>query len=298
MYYFLILLATLCIGIQFSLTKVFQKNVKQCLAVSVLFSIIMAFTATLYFLVICNFKIQITTFSLIMAGLFAVITILNNVLCIKILSIGRISVFTVFMMLGGMFLPFLYGLIFLDEIITIGKIFGIILMITALIMPMTEKSNEYITNKRLFYVLCFMIFFINGADGIVLKAHQINSLAVNTYEFSTLTYLINFVLSIIILSVIVLKAKNKTEIKNTLKGVIKYKNILIIIIFAIVYGTGGILILNSAIHLPASVLYPIVTGGTVIITSIFGWIFFKEKLSRPVIIGLILSFAATVCFMF
>lgn len=298
MYYFLIFVATLLIGIQFSLSKLYQKNIKQCFITLILFSVIMAFIASIFFLIICKFEIHLSLFSLMMAGLYAIVTISNNILSIKIMSIGRISIFTVFMMLGPMFLPFIYGLIFLKEVLTIGKTVGIIIMVIALFLPMVEKKNEYIINKLLFYILCFAVFLSNGADGIITKAHQINNMAVNTYEFLTISYIINFILSFIIFFIVFFKSKDKTAFRNNVNQIIQIKNLLIIIIYSLIIGICGILLFKSAVYLPASVMFPIITGGTIIITSIFGWLFFKEKLTKYILAELILSFIASVCFIF
>ncbi len=52
------------------------------------------------------------------------------------------------------------------------------------------------------------------------------------------------------------------------------------------------------IHLPASVQYPIVTGGSIIITTIVARIAFKEKIGLMTLIGLGLMFAGVLLFIF
>lgn len=59
----------------------------------------------------------------------------------------------------------------------------------------------------------------------------------------------------------------------------KIKSILPIVIFASVFdGISYMLQLIGAESLPASVLYPFITGGSIILTSFAGVTFFKEKL--------------------
>ena len=56
--------------------------------------------------------------------------------------------------------------------------------------------------------------------------------------------------------------------------------------------------LVSASKLQASVLYPMVSGGSVVLCAFAGRIFFGEKPDRITLFGLILSFAATFFFLF
>ena len=46
------------------------------------------------------------------------------------------------------------------------------------------------------------------------------------------------------------------------------------------------------------VLYPMVTGGSVVLSAVAGRIFFREKPDRITLAGLILSFIATFLFLF
>ena len=55
--------------------------------------------------------------------------------------------------------------------------------------------------------------------------------------------------------------------------------------------------LIGAANLPASVLYPMVTGGSIIFSAIAGVIIFKEQLSRRQIISITLCFIGTLLFL-
>jgi multidrug transporter EmrE-like cation transporter len=55
--------------------------------------------------------------------------------------------------------------------------------------------------------------------------------------------------------------------------------------------------LFGAASLPATVLYPFVTGGSIVLSSLAGIIFFKDKLSKNVIASIILCFLGTILFL-
>ena len=73
--------------------------------------------------------------------------------------------------------------------------------------------------------------------------------------------------------------------------------ILIMLASSAVDGASYLLQLVGASHLPASVLYPMITGGSVVLTVLAGWLFFKQKPSNRAIVGIVLCFVATLLFL-
>ena len=73
------------------------------------------------------------------------------------------SLFSLFAMLGGMALPFLQGIIFYGEGLTVAKIICVLFISLALIAA-TERGEK---NKgTLFYI---GIFILNGMSGVISK---------------------------------------------------------------------------------------------------------------------------------
>ena len=66
---------------------------------------------------------------------------------------------------------------------------------------------------------------------------------------------------------------------------------------AAIGGISYLLQLIGARTLPATALYPMVTGGAIIFSAIAGRVFFKEKLSRQQLWGIGLSFIGTLLFL-
>ena len=50
-------------------------------------------------------------------------------------------------------------------------------------------------------------------------------------------------------------------------------------------------------ELPATVVYPIVTGGSIIFTMLAGWLFFHEKPNRKMLAAVGISFLGTCLFL-
>jgi len=69
-------------------------------------------------------------------------------------------------------------------------------------------------------------------------------------------------------------------------------------VYALCNGVSYLLqLLAAASTMPASVQYPMMTGGSVVLTALAGYLFFQEKQSKRALIGTILAFAATFLFL-
>jgi len=297
-YYILIFIAVFNVGIAFSLTKLYQTKTKTGLLTSLLFSLISAVVSVLFFLILSGFSLHINLFSACFAGGLAILASINSILGIKIFSLGKVSVYTLFMMLGGMLFPFLYGILFLNEKFTVCKTVGVFILLISLFMPVFGGKSEKYAKPILFFALCFVVFCSNGMVGVLTKAHQINVLAMPVIEFMALQNIIQFILMAIAIGLTMLFSKEKIKIKSVFMTMICTKNSLIIVGYALTAGIVNMLMMYCASNIPASAMYPIVTGGTVLITALFGRLFFKEKLTKPIIAGLAMTIVATVLFMF
>ena len=71
----------------------------------VIFNCILGFTGAIMYFAICGFEIKITPFSVLMALLFTLLFGGYTIIGFKIMSMGSMAVYTVFLMLGGMVLP-------------------------------------------------------------------------------------------------------------------------------------------------------------------------------------------------
>ena len=151
--------------------------------------IVTGLVGILLFLGIGQFQMQFTIRSFFWAIVMAGVMLPYYILSIKILSIGSLAIYSMYMMLGGMLVPFFYGVLFLHEELSWGKIVGTILLTLSIVLQsytQKEDAESKNKNKTLFTVLCLLIFFINGMTGVVCKAHQIHSTAIDEISFTVL----------------------------------------------------------------------------------------------------------------
>lgn len=200
--YILLSAAVLCIIGQFALTKYYQKSVRQTLATAMFFILLQNIVSFLIFFIYNGFRWEtFTGYSFVIAAVSATVMIVYNILSLKLMSLGSVSVYSLFMMLGGMLLPFIEGLIVYPETnqLTICKGIGIVVLPLILIIQVwgkNKKENNRAT--KVFYLLCVCIFFINGFTSILisLQSNPIGNFpAMTANEFTMLKNLILIVVS-------------------------------------------------------------------------------------------------------
>ena len=294
--YLCALISMVCIGGQFAVAKLYQTKVGNRATTTLLFSLFSGLVSVVLFAFACGFKISFNWFAFFMAIGRAVCIVLYTVLGLKMMSIGKVAVYTLFIMIGGMVLPFLYGAIFLSEQISVWKIVGLVLLITSLLLPVLKKDEKQSKSPKLLFLLGIIIFVLNGLVGIFSKTHQISENALPTLEFGFWVSVVNAVSVAIAVSVYAVANKGKSSfIEETKKVLPKW---WIIVMFAIVSQAGGIFQLVAATTIEASVLYPLVAGGTMVASTVLSGLMFKEKPNKLLTVCLLLSVISTVMFIF
>ena len=106
---------------------------------------------------------------MIAALLFTVFVGTYNLIGFKIMSMGSMTVYTVFLMLGGAVVPYVYGIVFLGETVNIQKVLALLLVIFAVSLNLFDEKGKKQSVK--FILLCIAVFFLNGGTSVVSKLH-------------------------------------------------------------------------------------------------------------------------------
>lgn len=295
--YVIIIVAVVFFTLQFAITKIFEQKVPATLCTSLIMVAVSNLFGALTYLIIGSFKVNFSTVSIILALAMAGVIIPYYVLGIKVLSLGNLAIYSMFMMLGGMLVPFFYGILFLKETISLAKILGTILLTAFIILQMFSTPAEENKNngkKYLFYVFCLLAFFINGMTGVITKAHSINENAVDEISFTVISCILTTVLSLVVL---ILGGAKGTK-REQVKAVFSPFSFFIMAALGIATYTGNFLHLKAAVFVPASVQFPLVSGGVIILSTLTSKFFFQEKISVKEWISVAGAFISTVLFAF
>ncbi len=282
LYYSLVVIATVMFAVQFLFNQKFQQNYGSDTKATLVFTLYKSAVATVIMLVISGFKVKITPFSLLLAAISAVSGILMLYFSLKAFSVANLSVYSVFSMLGGMILPFLLGVCFYNEELTALKIICCILIVVAVLLNIKKGENA---KKAILYYMA--VFVLNGMAGVISKIHQSSQYEIT--DSTGFTLLINLI-SVVICSVWLLVGYKKFPL-------IKGKNLLYSSGYGALNGVGNLLLLIALSNLPASVQYPLVTGGVMFFSTIISLIQ-KEKLTKKDYIATAVSLVASVLIVF
>ncbi len=233
-------------------------------------------------LILNGFKLEINWFSLLIAVIYSLVVLGYNYAGLKSFATANLSAFSIFAMLGGMLLPFAFGVIFYKEEFTFAKAACVLLIgiATALSFEKSEKKG----NNLKYYLA---VFVLNGLVGVLSKLHQSKpELAVDSQSFMATINAVTFILCAVFQLV-----KNRKLYLPTLKefGCVSGQ--------ALCNGVGNLLCLIALTNLPASVQFPITTGGVMFFSTAISLIR-GEKPSKRTIIAAAIAFAATVLIMF
>ena len=303
--YLLVCISMLCIVLTFGVNKIYQSRIIKNTSGLLLFSFACQLFVVLLLLIINLFSIKLTTFSLLLSIVAAVAYSGFAILSSIAFKYGKMSTFSMFLMIGGMFLPFLYGIIFLNEAITVWKIIGMVLLIGSLIANSlfeTKNDSSKTKTKPIFWVICILAFILNGSSSIITKIHATNAQSSDSLDFLFMTsaFTAVFALCGFAISFAIQKSKRIDTFEE--HKPISSKMILFFLLLSLL---GGSFIVGStfcnitvAKTMPAVIEYPFLTGGTTILTALFALAFFKEKIIKPCAICLIVMLAGTILFIF
>ena len=303
-HYIFIILAVVCFAGQFAFTKIYGKTVEETAVTTIVMLIVTSAFGALLYLLVGGFRLQFTAWATVLAICLAVIMIPYYMLGIKVLSLGSLAVYSMFMMLGGMLVPFFYGAFFLNESISVAQMIGTVLLSLFIILQAVwqdngggaKKDGQAKGGRYLFFALCIAVFFINGFTGVIAKAHQISENAVDEISFTVISCGFTALFSAFMLPIY--SIKNRSEAKRQAFSTLKKKPFIAMLLVGAAAYTGSFLHLKAAAAIPASVQFPLVSGGVIVLSAFVSQFIFREKLSKKEWISVAGAFASTVLYAF
>lgn len=283
MYYGIILGAVLLFGISFFFNERYEKHQGGGIVSVMQFSLLSASAGVIALLIINGFSFQrITVFTVLMAIANSLNGLLFTFCAIKALGKINLSLYSLFSMLGGMALPFVGGILFFEESLTLAK--SICFLIICLSLAITVQRGED-RGGRIFYV---GIFLLNGLSGILSTVYQKASFPKGSAaDYSILSAAVTVIISAVALLLLAWKKKRKDS--QPLKFLPS--------LFALGHGSinriANWMLIMALAHVPASAQYPMVTGGVMIVSTAFSFLSGKKP-SRRELLAVLLSFAAII----
>lgn len=271
----MVMAAVVMFGLQFFCNQQYERECKSGLSASMMFIFGGAVAGLVVLLAVNGFKWEFTPFTVLMASLAALDGMAFSFCSLKALGKINLSLYSLFSMLGGMVLPFCLGVFFFDEQFTFGKAICLVAVIAALFLSVEKGEGK---GGTVYYI---GVFVFNGLSGVISKFFQASELP-KTSEAAYSVW--TAVMTALISGVILIFVWKKSPLKLNAKALVSMAG------NGILNRVANFLLLLSLAYLPASVQYPMITGGVMIVSTLLGY-FTPNKPKTREWISLALSFA-------
>ena len=285
-HYLLILLSTLMFGASFICNDLYRRSRGSSVLISLQYTFISGALSLAIFLAMNGFRFECTPFIAVMGLLSALNSFGFSFCSFKSLGLINLSLYSIFSMLGGMLLPFLQGILFYGEPVTVANLLAVVLIIGALLLTVEKGGNS--RGGTLYYL---GVFILNGMAGVLAKIYNTAPFdkgdpALAAVSYSVVSGFISLAVSGLLILYFLDRQKEAVP-KNSLKC-------------NLIAGTGGIinrianyLLMIALMFVPSSVQYPMVTGGVMIVSTLACFIM-KTRPSKRELISVAVAFVALI----
>ena len=271
--YALIGLSVVLFGGSFLCSKLYGKEMGSGLYATAVTMLLSGSVGIVALLLMNGFRLEVTVFTLVMAALCTLNSIGFTVCSLKSFGLINLSLYSLFSMLGGMALPFVVGILFFHEPLTLSGGICFLLIVAALCCTV-EKGEK----KRGGFLYYAGIFTLNGMSGVLSKifvAAPFEKTGAESYSIWA------SILSVTVAAVLLLLAMRREHPKLTLSAA------LFSVGGGVVNRIGNLILVITLVTVPASVQYPLVTAGTIAVcTAISFFMGQKPRRGECVAVGL------------
>lgn len=215
------------------------------------------------------------------SAVFALSYLSSGIFLTKAISVGSLSL-TSLINNCSLIIPTLYSLLFLNESGRPMLYAGIVLLIVALILVNKTSETTPITGKWLLYVS--ISFIGNGMCSLTQKLQQYAFDGAGKNELMIIALVIVIAGSVIMSAVTERKKITIYAKHGAFKG----------LICGVANGIVNMLVMVLLGRMPASAVFPLISGGGIVLTHAVSRFLYKEKLSRRQTFGFVLGILSIV----
>lgn len=205
---------------------------------------------------------------------------------------GAYSTTTIFMIFGGILIPLLVSVLFMEEKIRGVQWAAIFAMLISfyILNKEPQQSETKQTQKRGFFIFCVFLFLFNGIYGVIMDVQQKITGNQENAEMVIVTYI-----ALAIFSFVFLFLRSRCTVRGTVQVLRQSRRSFLFVVLAAMAGTAAQnLLLYLLGHVPAGILYTFDNGGVMLISMLFSMLFFKERPNKLCIFAIFLAFLALI----
>lgn len=238
--------------------------------------------AVLLALLVVIMPTKISMLTCFYGGVYGVLLILSQWMFTLALKKGNTSVCSVIYSLGFI-LPTVSGSIFWGESFTVQNGIGIVLAVTVILL--SAKKSAFSENNNNSYIPFILVAMLSsGGLGIMQKVQGKSSVSDEKSVFLLIAFIFAFAVSGI--SYLLCANKNKFNIKSVTPSVFTG------------FCFGGANLFNTILagKMDSAVFFPLQNISTILLTTAFGLILFKEKITIKIATVLLLGILIIITF--
>jgi drug/metabolite transporter (DMT)-like permease len=279
-YLIVLLLCTLAISKVTAQGAFAKKNVKD-LSGSLLFNgLIFSTVAILFSWQVVNASVPVWIYGVLFGAFSAGFQICYT----RALALGNVSI-TVLVVNLSMIFPIMVSFLVFNESMSVMRIIGIVLTIASFFVVTDFGERKKLNFKWLLLAFAAMLF--NCALTITQKVFGKSEFTSQNEKFIACGYISAAVISLLIYLII----RRKTD----LLSIPKKPSILLYAAMAGTFlATFQFFYTNAISTIDGTFLFPAYSGGCIVLSTVFSLVFFKERLDKKQILGLIIGTAALV----
>lgn len=186
----------------------------------------------------------------------------------------------------SLIIPTVYGLIRNPYVPDVLFYIGVVLLIVSLFLVNYKKGKVVITKRWLIYVV--LAFLCNGLCSTIQNTQMTVFKGVNGGYKAEL--MLTVYVSIAVIMFIMSFIKEKQSCKERFN-----KYIILALACGVVNAVNNLLVMVASGKIHASIMFPIISGGSILATAALAYFYYKEKLSKQQLIGILLGTASVVC---
>jgi uncharacterized membrane protein len=203
---------------------------------------------------------------------FAVLTVIFQLSYTKALSVGNVSL-TVMAVNLSMRFPSLVSVIFYNESLSIMRTIGIVLTVLSFTLTVDIKDKEKLSRSWLIFTVVAAL--ANGGIGITQKIFGMQTFSIEKKSFVACSYAIAFLVAIVIYLLTCSQKKENNNFKFT-----SNKTYIFAIAVGVILAVFQWLNTYAISIMDGSFLFPLYSGGSIILSTLVGILFFKDKLTK------------------
>ncbi len=238
-----------------------------------LFSGMLTLVSSAFFLIISGFKLRLDGEMLIYSLFLSVAYFFGVIFSHLSLVSGPLSI-TSLVNSFAMIVPMVFGIVFYNESVTLAFAFGFLLLVISLFLMNEKKSEKKVTLKWLVYV--GLAFIGNGMFSVVLSLCQRRFGGENDNQIMVIAM---FVSAVLILGISAVKERKESK-KAFCYGWHRAAAT------GCLNGGANLCTLLLMRTMSISLISPISSGGSVVLSALVGIFIYKERLSVKQCVGI------------